>query len=795
MKQEEKTSLVRPILRDYARQLLPEIPVLIRRLTVEDWQRSLGIIYNKHVNNPSSIGNEQMPIFISNFLDVLKTKARDEIHFYLDELEKIKQKIHHESRDTRVNLEMKVIEYIEDSKGFTRQELSDLNEIFFNMSDYARFNFSRAPEFFDGLKKELRALPQKYRTDAIACAKKVLTANYEEEKEIDLTRIERSLRRKTISHIETRCRLVLSSVKSIGQNINTLQDKFPEWIDSALDRHQSIKGLSEYFNDPHNYFDHDLEKTVGGLPLTEVYGILFTYVHALTGRNIKIKKSDSNDLACSFKEETLFLPPTMNKGRDDIENFSLYKALASYESGAIMFGTYTTDTNVLSSFTNPDFARSIYGFLELARIDYRLKEKFPGLRDDLQFFKRILKNRTKDSDERSKCLENILDYVFLDKKYGLDKEIAQELDDLNPNMSESTSEDSLIITQKIYSILERKMDLSKEKPLEAIIDMTPEIFIEEEKKKTVLVAVPEKPNEQGKRFRYNEWDYSTDSYKENFVQVVEVPYPDALDNDFLKNLFEKNGLVIEQLKRNFLLIRPEELERIKKQYSGDIDYDLVVRARAEINSGITPSEKLFVREYKNQRSVASMVLSEDSGSLRKFLDINNPELRIIDIIKQSQIYFSVALESLGDRYALATFSGETEKNVEFYLIKSFERDYGPDVQRLIGSLRPLKQNRDGAGIRHATRLLLQQPEQTRLLFYLMEGIPHDFGYQGDYAIEDTKKALIEARNKGCIPVVLAFGKEIDKRVHSLGDCCFYRETNDPSEVPELLPRLYRKITY
>jgi nitric oxide reductase NorD protein len=153
------------------------------------------------------------------------------------------------------------------------------------------------------------------------------------------------------------------------------------------------------------------------------------------------------------------------------------------------------------------------------------------------------------------------------------------------------------------------------------------------------------------------------------------------------------------------------------------------------------------------------------------------------------------LDSVGDRYALATFSGETEKNVNFHFIKEFDSDYNLMVRNAIGSVKPLQQNRDGAGVRHATRVLSQQPERTKLLFYLMEGVPHDYEYKDEYAIEDTKRSLIEAKQRNCIPIVLAFGQGIDDRVRSLADHTVYREVSNPKSVPEMLPDLYRKIAF
>ena len=56
----------------------------------------------------------------------------------------------------------------------------------------------------------------------------------------------------------------------------------------------------------------------------------------------------------------------------------------------------------------------------------------------------------------------------------------------------------------------------------------------------------------------------------------------------------------------------------------------------------------------------------------------------------------------------------------------------------------------GVAIRHLTGLLAAQPRRHKLLVTLSDGRPDDFGdeYRGRYGIEDTRRALLEAREKG-----------------------------------------------
>jgi len=131
--------------------------------------------------------------------------------------------------------------------------------------------------------------------------------------------------------------------------------------------------------------------------------------------------------------------------------------------------------------------------------------------------------------------------------------------------------------------------------------------------------------------------------------------------------------------------------------------------------------------------------------------------------------------------------------VQFHLLKDFHEKYNTEVRRRIGSIKPLQQNRDGAGIRHATHLLSQEDEKVKLLFYLMDGLPHDFGYEGKHAIEDTRRAIIESKGRGCTPVVLSFGNEQDTGIRSLANHCHYVEVSNPRNLPLVLPKVYAKM--
>jgi nitric oxide reductase NorD protein len=101
----------------------------------------------------------------------------------------------------------------------------------------------------------------------------------------------------------------------------------------------------------------------------------------------------------------------------------------------------------------------------------------------------------------------------------------------------------------------------------------------------------------------------------------------------------------------------------------------------------------------------------------------------------------------------------------------------------------------GPPIRHLTRLLQDTGAHTRLLITLSDGKPDDYdGYKGDYGIEDTRQALLEARRLGIHPFCITIDKaEHSYLTHMIGPAN-YAFIDDISKLPARIPEIYRKLT-
>jgi nitric oxide reductase NorD protein len=110
-------------------------------------------------------------------------------------------------------------------------------------------------------------------------------------------------------------------------------------------------------------------------------------------------------------------------------------------------------------------------------------------------------------------------------------------------------------------------------------------------------------------------------------------------------------------------------------------------------------------------------------------------------------------------------------------------------------IKPGYYTRMGAAIRHAARLLAEQPAGRRLLLLLTDGKPNDLDkYEGRYGIEDTRHALRQARELGLQPFCVTVDQKAGEYLPHLFGSGGYVVIHKPSQLPRELPLLYARLT-
>lgn len=297
--------------------------------------------------------------------------------------------------------------------------------------------------------------------------------------------------------------------------------------------------------------------------------------------------------------------------------------------------------------------------------------------------------------------------------------------------------------------------------------------------------------ESVKTFFYKEWDQKIADYKMEWCQVRQrIAREDA--NDFVLHINERLGGIISLIRRQFMKLKPETFKKYRAQPTGDaLDIDALVQALVDVRSGAAMTENVYIRRDKRIRDVAVFFLVDLSGSTDE--QVNGR--RVIDIQKEAMVIMAEALETLGDPYSIYGFSSEGRFRVDMFNVKEFHEEYDERVQYRLGNLQPLGLTRMGAAVRHSAAKLEEVDAAIKLLVILTDGRPYDMEYGNlEYAINDTKKALQEARSKNIHPFIITSdqkGSDYLQMISPQTECVILPKVE---LLPTLLPALYRRLT-
>lgn len=234
----------------------------------------------------------------------------------------------------------------------------------------------------------------------------------------------------------------------------------------------------------------------------------------------------------------------------------------------------------------------------------------------------------------------------------------------------------------------------------------------------------------------------------------------------------------------------------RRQLQGDlIDTDAWVRYQVERISGhpATESPPVYAQRRAAERSLATLLLADLSLSTDAYA---TPQARVIDVIRDSLYVFGEAIAATGDPFAILGFSSIKRHHVRIQHLKGFEEPWNDTVRSRVGAIRPGYYTRMGAGIRDATRRLKSRPERQRLLLVLTDGKPNDLDiYEGRYGLEDTRHAIMEARQAGLVP----FCVTIDEQAHTYLPTLFgqrgYTLVHRPQELANRLTQAWLGLVH
>ena len=632
-------------------------------------------------------------------------------------------------------------------------------------------------------------------------------------------------------------------------------DTIELWLDQAIDAFDN-KGLYSSIEvlDQLESVAHHAKQKLTGIAFEEVCNMLEHFVIGLNGRKLNIEIGKK----CYTDTETIFVPNMLNQFSEKDDNFQLYKCMVVNLWAQNWFGTWRQDlTELFSTYENPQQAQDWFHVLETIRLDYKIKDELPGIHRQMQRLCKLSNHQSIEETANSikphtitvhSTLEDTLSLleqlhhlpapelhsyaasidaneVAITREARLIKEkdlfrnvIAHIVDekkqqsDNDDTENSADSEEHKITAEEIPDpnmpegfTYQLELDGDPVEPPEGVESLISSIIqdlgeipddylvaagdgnykiLQDENKIDNSNVWAGTYHEEG-AFLHKEWDFRRQRYKKNWCALREVDITPG-STKFIDETINKYSGLIKNLRRTFEILRGEDKILKKQPYGDDIDIDALVEAYADTASGMEMSENIFTKMHKEERNIAVIFMVDMSGSTKGWIN---------DAERESLVLLCEALETLGDRYAIYGFTGNTRKRCEVYPVKTFDDAYDQKTKGRISNITPQDYTRLGVFIRHFNQMFETVEAKTKILITLSDGKPEDYdGYRGEYGIEDTRVALLESRQQGVHPFCITIDKEGRDYLKTMYGTASYVVIDDVSQLPLKVADIYRNIT-
>ncbi len=291
---------------------------------------------------------------------------------------------------------------------------------------------------------------------------------------------------------------------------------------------------------------------------------------------------------------------------------------------------------------------------------------------------------------------------------------------------------------------------------------------------------------------YPEWDYRARNYRPDWVSLYENLHPSASSGK-IDDLLKKHAALAKRLKRLLDLLKPQNAVRIRFQQEGtDLDLDIAIRSLIDYKSGVTPDPRVNMSHRHDGRNIAVTLLLDLSASLNDIPD--GCSQSILELSQEAVALLGMAIDELGDPFAIAGFSSNTRHHVRYQHIKGFKEKWGDEVKSRLAAIKAGYSTRMGAAIRHAGHYLSHQRSDKKLLLILTDGEPSDVDADDAHLlIADTAKAVRELDQAGIYTYCINLDPDADDYVQEIfGNQ--YTVIDHVERLPEKLPQLFMTLT-
>lgn len=286
---------------------------------------------------------------------------------------------------------------------------------------------------------------------------------------------------------------------------------------------------------------------------------------------------------------------------------------------------------------------------------------------------------------------------------------------------------------------------------------------------------------------YPEWDYHRALYHKDHCRVIAEP---AAEEGEVWEPDDAARRRIRAVRRQFEALRPRRMVFPGQPDGDEVDLNALVRSHADVRAGGIASERVYLQIRNALPDLAVAVLVDVSLSTDSWIE----DRRVLDVEKEALLALTHGLTACGDSHAVFAFTSKKRNFVSVKTLKDFDETQSPRIDRRIRALKPGHYTRIGAALRHVTTRLAERPNRQKLVILLSDGKPNDMDhYEGRYGIEDTRKAVQEARKEG----LAVFGITVDAHARDYFPTLFgrgaYAIFPHIGRLTTALPALYRQL--
>ena len=294
----------------------------------------------------------------------------------------------------------------------------------------------------------------------------------------------------------------------------------------------------------------------------------------------------------------------------------------------------------------------------------------------------------------------------------------------------------------------------------------------------------------GYHILYDEWDYTKRTYKQNFCKVypktllkTNVPY-------YKKTLAENNSTLIG-LRKMLTTVNNKYRQQRRQTQGEEFDIDAITDLFVDVNSGHTPSDKIYLSKRKKEKDLSILLLLDISLSTDGYAAGN----RVIDVEKQVSILFGEILNEFNIDFSIDCFYSKTRNHSTYLTIKDFDEPWSR-AKFKVGTVEPNGYTRIGAALRHSGAMLDKRDTKNKWVILISDGKPNDYDrYEGKYGINDVKQALRELNQRQINSYALAIEAEAKYYLPQMFGQNHYQILTTPVELLQALVKLYEKIKH